>query len=415
MRDQFDIVIAGGGMVGVSLALQLGAVLPQTVSILLVEGFPIPAPVAGGVPEYHPAFDARSTALSYSSRLIYEQIAVWDHLQQWLCAIETIHVSTRGRFGSALLQAKDHDWPALGYVAENAWLGSALIQQLHRRGRVEVRSPARVVGVKPDGAGVSLQLEGAGQQLSAGLLVVADGAGSGLREQLGVAVNEKPYRQHALVANVAFARPHRGCAYERFTDEGPLALLPLLPAASAAQRSALVWTLSAARAQQLVDCPAAEFLQSLQERFGYRLGRMLHVGERHTYPLSLVQSSEQVRHGVVVMGNAAHALHPVAGQGFNLALRDVTVLGQELSKGIAAGLPPGDLSLLQRYQRRQQRDQHRTIEFSDRLPALFMHADPVLGLGRDLALAGLDIMPALKREFVRYAAGVAGDVGQANG
>jgi len=415
MPDYFDIVIAGGGMVGVSLALQLGAVLPPHTSILLVEGFPIPAPVAGSLPDYHPAFDARSTALSYSSRLIYERIQVWDDLRQWLCAIESIHVSTRGRFGSTLLHASDHNWPALGYVVENTWLGNALIQQLYRRGRVEVRSPAKVVGVKPAGAGVLLQLEGTQTNISAGLLLVADGASSGLRDQLGVAVSEKRYRQHALVANVAFAEPHRGCAYERFTDEGPLALLPLLPAAGGEQRSALVWTLPPERARHFVNGPAAEFLHALQERFGYRLGRMLQVGERHAYPLSLVQSSEQVRQGVVVMGNAAHALHPVAGQGYNLALRDVAGLGHVLAQGIAAGLVPGDLAMLQRYQRRQQRDQHRTIQFSDRVPALFMHGDPLLGLGRDLALAGLDIMPGLKREFVRYAAGMAGSGGRASG
>jgi len=415
MSDYFDIVIAGGGMVGVSLALQLGAVLPPHTSILLVEGFPMPAPVAGGLPDYHPSFDARSTALSYSSRLIYEQMQVWDDLRQWLCPITSIHVSSRGRFGSTLLRASDHNWPALRYVVENTWLGNALIQQLHRRGRVEVRSPARVVSATPAGAGVSLQLEEAQANISAGLLLVADGASSGLREQLGVAVSEKPYGQHALVANVAFAEPHRGCAYERFTDEGPLALLPLLPAAGGEQRSALVWTLPPERARHFVDCPAAEFLHTLQQRFGYRLGRMLQVGERHAYPLSLVQSSEQVRHGVVIMGNAAHALHPVAGQGYNLALRDVAELGRVLAQGIAAGSAPGDLAMLQRYQRRQQQDQDRTIQFSDRIPALFMHADPLLGLGRDLALAGLDIMPGLKREFVRYAAGVAGSSGQASG
>lgn len=415
MPDYVDIVIAGGGMVGVSLALQLGAVLPSHTSILLVEGFQIPAPVAGGLPEYHPAFDARSTALSHSSRLIYEHIQVWDDLCQWLCAIESIHISSRGRFGSTLLQARDHSWPALGYVVENAWLGNALIQQLHRRGRVQVRSPTKVAGVVAAGAGVSLQLEGEGSELEAGLLLIADGASSGLREQLGVAVSEKPYRQHALVANVVFAEPHRGCAYERFTDEGPLALLPLLETSGAAHRSALVWTLPPDRARNLCDCPEQEFLHNLQERFGYRLGRLLQVGERHEYPLSLVQSSEQVRQGVVVMGNAAHALHPVAGQGYNLALRDVAELGRVLAQGIAAGLPPGDLAMLQRYQRRQQSDQNRTIQFSDRVPALFMHADPLLGLGRDLALAGLDIMPGLKREFVRYAAGVAGKGGQANG
>jgi 2-octaprenyl-6-methoxyphenol hydroxylase len=409
MRTSRDIVIAGGGMVGVSLALQLGAVLPEDTSILLVESFPFPQALDGDKPEYHPSFDARSTALSYSSRLIYEKIQVWEDLQQWLCAIDSIHVSSRGRFGSTLLHARDHGWPALGYVVENAWLGNALIQALYRQGRVEVRSPAKVVGAVAAGTGVSLQLEGEGDTtIDAGLLLVADGANSGLREQLGVAVEEKPYRQHALVANIASAESHRGCAYERFTDEGPVALLPLLAAPGGEHRSALVWTLPPDQAKHLQACPEQAFLATLQERFGYRLGRLLQVGERHCYPLALVQSSEQVRQGVVVMGNAAHALHPVAGQGYNLALRDVAELGAALAVGMAAGLPPGDLTTLQGYQHRQLPDQERTINFSDRVPALFMHADPLLGLGRDLALAGLDMMPGLKREFVRYAAGVAG-------
>ncbi|HEY6130418.1 MAG TPA: 2-octaprenyl-6-methoxyphenyl hydroxylase [Halioglobus sp.] len=414
MPEHFDIVIAGGGMVGVSLALQLGAVLPPHTSVLLLESFPMPAPIEGGQPEYHPAFDARSTALSYGSRRIYEHMQVWDALSHWLCAIQSVHVSSRGHFGSALLQSSDYRWDALGYVVENSWLGHVLIQQLYRQARIEVRSPVRVVGATPAGAGVNLQLEGAAE-VSAGLLLVADGAGSALRDQLGVAVSEKSYRQHAVVANVVTAEPHRDRAYERFTDEGPLALLPLLPTTGSEHRSALVWTLPPARARHLQQCPTAEFLQSLQERFGYRLGRLVQVGERHEFPLSLVRSSEQVRQGVVVMGNAAHALHPVAGQGFNLALRDVAELGRVLAQGIAAGLPSGDLAMLQRYQRRQQPDQDRTVQFSDRMPALFMHADPVLGLGRVLALAGLDIMPGFKREFVEYAAGVAGSGRQANG
>lgn len=414
MPDSFDIVIAGGGMVGVSLALQLGAVLPSEKSILLVEGFPIPPPTPGQTPDYHPAFDARSTALSYSSRLIYEQMNVWDDLCQWLCAIESIHVSSRGRFGSTLLRASEYNWPALGYVVENSWLGNTLIQQLHQRGRVQIRSPAKVVSASAQGAGVRLELED-GHPISAGLLLVADGASSGLRDHLGVGVSEKPYQQHALVANVTFAESHGGCAYERFTDEGPLALLPLLPAPGGEQRGALVWTLPPESARHLCDCPPAEFLQTLQQRFGYRLGRLLQVGERHEYPLSLVESSEQVRQGVVVMGNAAHALHPVAGQGFNLALRDVAELGRVLAQGVAAGVPVGDLALLQRYQQRQEPDQQRTIAFSDRVPALFMHADPLLGMGRDLALAGLDFLPGLKREFVRHAAGVANDGVASNG
>jgi len=408
-----DIVIAGGGMVGVSLALHLGVVLPADTTILLVEGFPFPGVVDGGRPDYHPAFDARSTALSYSSRLIYEKMQVWEDLQQWLCAIDSIHVSNRGHFGSTLLNADEYDWPALGYVVENAWLGKALIQSLYRQGRVEVRSPAKVVAAAAAGTGISLQLQGEGETaIDTALLLVADGANSGLRDQLGVAVTEKPYDQHALVANVASAESHRGCAYERFSDDGPLALLPLLPAAGGEHRSALVWTLPPEHAQHLQTCPEQEFLQTLQERFGYRLGRLLQVGERHNYPLSLIQSTEQVRQGLVVMGNAAHTLHPVAGQGYNLALRDVAELGNLLAEGMAAGERLGDLATLQRYQQRQQPDQDRTINFSDRVPALFMRTDPLLGLGRDLALAGLDIIPGLKREFVRQAAGVAAMRGQ---
>lgn len=402
-------------MVGISLALQLGTVLPPDISILLVEGFPIPTPVVDGPAQYHPAFDARSTALSYSSRLIYEDMQVWNELQKHLCAIDSIHVSSRGQFGSTLLQANDHDWPALGYVIENAWMGNALIQQLARRGRVEVRSPLKVIDAEPAGERVSLRLEGAADRLEAGLLLVADGASSGLRDKLGVAVEEKSYRQHALVTNIASAESHGGRAYERFTDEGPMAFLPLLSSTEGEYRSALVWTLPPERARHLTDCSDQEFLHALQERFGYRLGRLLKVGERHEYPLSLIQSKEQVRQGVVVMGNAAHALHPVAGQGYNLALRDVAELGQVLAQGAAEGIAPGDLSLLQRYEKRQQADQERTIQFSDRVPALFMHEDPLLGLGRELALAGLDMMPGLKREFVRYAAGVGGTGGRARG
>ncbi len=415
MNNYRDIVIAGGGMVGASLALQLAALLPADVSICLVEGFPLPEPLQGGRPDYHPSFDARSTALSYSSRLIYEKIEFWDKLQEWLCPIESIHVSSRGRFGSSLLRADDYGWSALGYVVENAWLGNALIQALYRQGRVEISSPARVLAAAPDGRGMKLELDGGPVPImNTALLVVADGATSGLRDQLGVTVREKPYHQHALVANVAFARGHAGCAYERFTDQGPLALLPLLSSKPGEHRSSLVWSLSPDQAEHLQACAEDEFLQTLQDRFGYRLGRMLQLGERHCYPLTLMQSTEQVRQGVVVMGNAAHALHPVAGQGFNLALRDVAELAAVLAGGAARGQALGDLTLLQQYLRRQQPDQNRTIEFSDRLPGLFMHADPLLGLARDLALSGLDILPPLKREFVRHAAGVAAMTGLAD-
>jgi 2-octaprenyl-6-methoxyphenol hydroxylase len=186
-----------------------------------------------------------------------------------------------------------------------------------------------------------------------------------------------------------------------------VALLPLLGVSGASNRSALVWTLSPNEAEHLLECPDEEFLEVLQDRFGYRLGRLQQVGQRNAYPLSLVKSAEQVRQGVVVMGNAAHALHPVAGQGYNLALRDVAELAQVLADAEDKGETYGDLSVLQRYEQRQLDDQQRTIAFSDQLPSLFMLGDPVIGLARDLALSGLDLVPALKRNFVNHAAGVA--------
>lgn len=409
MTERRDIVIAGGGMVGVSLALRLAARLGEQASILLVEGYPFPAPDGGRPTGYHPSFDARSTALSYSSRLIYEDMGIWSALDEWMCPIEHIHVSSRGHFGSTRLEASDHGWPALGYVVENAWLGRALAQALHDQGRVEVWSPARVVDARAAGAGMRLDLEGGPKNaVEAGLLVVADGANSTLRQALGVAATEKTYGQSAIIANIATAQAHGGCAYERFTDEGPLAMLPLCSAPGADNRSALVWTLPPERARQLVDCDPQAFLAELQSRFGYRLGRLRQVSERHCYPLALMESDEQVRQGMVVMGNAAHALHPVAGQGFNLALRDVAGLVDAVAQAVSSGAAPGDLSVLQGYARRQHADQARTIGFSDKVPALFMQTDPLLGLGRELALAGLDFLPGLKQQFVRYAAGVAG-------
>jgi 2-octaprenyl-6-methoxyphenol hydroxylase len=403
--DHYDVVIAGGGMVGVSLALQLGESLPAAARILLVESFPLPP--AGSADAYHPSFDARSTALSYSSQRLFSQMGVWDSLQRWLCPISEIHVSSRGHFGSVLLRAADYGWAALGHVVENAWLGNILLATLQERGRVELLSPARVGDVRQGEEGVTVVLEGdQARELRAALLVVADGAHSGLRTRLGFDTAQKSYGQHALIANVATAQPHDGRAFERFTDEGPLALLPLLPVAGAEHRSALVWTLPEERAVQLQDMAPGDFLAALQERFGYRLGRLRQVGERHTYPLALVRAAEQVRQGVIIMGNAAHALHPVAGQGFNLALRDIAVLGRVLAEGVAAGAGLGDLPLLRRYQQCQRVDQERTVVFSDQLPELFMRTDPVLGVARDLGLVGLDLAPALKRRFVRFAAGL---------
>jgi 2-octaprenyl-6-methoxyphenol hydroxylase len=420
VSSTYDVAIVGGGMVGVSLALALGEALPGRGRILLAESFPLPAQKPDFVAAYSPSFDARSTALSYSSQLIYTQMGVWQQLEQRACAIASIHVSEKGRFGSTLLEAADYEWPALGYVIENAWLGNVLVQCLHQRGQVDLLSPAQVNGVEPGAGGVDLHFVDGGRA-QCELLVVADGADSSLREALGIAVNERPYQQHAVIANISHGLPHDGRAYERFTEQGPLACLPLpsadkVPgdAPGASRRSALVWSLPQEEAAQMQACPEAEFLACLQQRFGYRLGRMLRVGERHSYPLSLVQAEEQVRSRVVVIGNAAHALHPVAGQGFNLALRDVAKLADVLGRAETAGECFFELDCLRRYSQGQTTDQERTVAFSDRLPALFTSGDAALGLLRDFGLFALDLSPGLKREFVQQTAGTAASAGYRN-
>lgn len=406
---QRDIVIAGGGMVGVSLALQLAAVLPDAVGITLIEKTALPANASSRV-DYHPSFDARTTALSASSRHIYSALGLWAELAPGLCPIERIHVSHKGRFGSTLLTAGDMGWSELGGVVDNAWLGRVLLSRLRGTPRIEVMSSAQVVSAQTESDGVTLTLETESDpclSIKARLLLIADGADSNLRQLMGFTVRRKASEHHALISNVALAQPHNRCAFERFTRAGPLALLPLLPSAEAEHRAALIWSLPQARATALLDVEADEFINALQADFGYRLGKIKAVGRRLAYPLQLLDVPHQARRGVLVVGNAAHSLHPVAGQGFNLALRDVAVLAQFLAQSLAAGEALGDTAVLLRYQAQQAQDQQRTVAFSDHLPQLFMRDLLPLELGRGAGLASLDLVPSARRAFVRFAAGQA--------
>ncbi|WP_439102705.1 2-octaprenyl-6-methoxyphenyl hydroxylase [Congregibacter sp.] len=402
--DGNHIVIAGGGMVGLSLALLLHEELPGEPIITVVEGRALPAP--GGAPsDYHPSFDARSTALSYSTATLYRELGLWTPLLPGLAPINQIHVSRRGRFGSSLLSSEEQGWDALGWVVENPCLGRTLLAAAHECPRITLRCPDRVTDATPAGPGVRVQLTD--EELDADLLVIADGADSSLRSKLGFLTQRKSYGQSALIANLAFEKDHGGCAYERFTATGPLALLPLPPSDQAAHRMALVWTLEPAEAAAMEIADDNAFSRALIDAFGYRLGRVERVGDRHSYPLALTEAVEQVRRGCVVLGNAAHALHPVAGQGFNLALRDAAALSQTLVKAVPEGTAVGDTHLLAGYSRDRQRDQAQTIAASDGLPRLFMVNDPLLSLGRDLALSGMDMFPLLRYEFVQQAAGMA--------
>ncbi len=361
------LAIIGGGLVGASLALALQAgARERGWMIQLIE------PFAPG-DEYQPSYDARSTALSYGTRLIYERLGIWAEIARRAEPIRRIHVSERGKFGATRLDASNEGVPALGYVVENAWIGHCLWQALDDT-VITRRCPAEVAALEPIETGYRLTLAD-GATLDCALAVLADGGRSALREQLGIHVRRRPYGQAALIANVTPGQPHQGLAYERFTEQGPMALLPLPD-----DRCALVWTRSHADAEQLALLDDTPFLEALQQAFGFRLGGFRQVGTRHLYPLALVEAEEQVRSGLVVLGNAAHSLRPIAGQGYNLSLRDVDALADALLRI--------------------------TVGFSDQVTRLFGDSGPFVSAGRSLGLIGLDLLPPAKRWFARQAMGL---------
>ncbi|WP_248795027.1 2-octaprenyl-6-methoxyphenyl hydroxylase [Pseudomonas sp. MWU13-2105] len=388
--SRVNLAIIGGGLVGASLALALQAgAKARGWKITLIE------PFAPG-DSYQPSYDARSSALSFGARQIYQRLGVWQSISQRAEPIKQIHVSDRGRFSTARLSAMEEGVPALGYVVENAWLGQCLWQALDRD-VISWRCPAEVTHLQPLEDGYRLTL-GDETQLDCDLAILADGGRSGLREQLGIGVRKRSYHQSALIANITTSEVHNGMAFERFTDEGPMALLPLPE-----NRCALVWTRQGMDAQRLAELDERSFLAELQGVFGYRLGTLRQVGARHLYPLSLVEAEEQVRAHLVVLGNAAHSLHPIAGQGFNLSLRDAQALAEALLASTAA---LGDLATLQAYQARQRLDQQLTVGFSDQVTRLFGNAQPLVALGRNIGLLGLDLLPPAKRWFARQAMGL---------
>lgn len=405
--QQYDLVIIGGGMVGASLAC---ALLPTAkaldLKMALVEAQPLPP---AGKPIFTPSYDNRSTALAQGVRTLYERMGLWQALQEHLTPIRTIHVSERGRFGTTRLQAEDEAVPALGYVVENHWLGQVLNSQLQRNvgEQLTLMAPAEVTALVHAAGGNRLELmvEGERQQLQADLVVMADGGRSSLREQLGIGYSVQSYDQHALVTNVSLDRPHQNIAYERFTQDGPMALLPGEPM-HGSTRCGLVWTLNDHELDSILALDDKGFLARLQERFGYRAGRFTAVGERYHYPLKLALAEEQVRTGLVVLGNAAHALHPIAGQGYNLALRGAVALADLIIERKRSGRSLGNLAALQGFVEQRRQDQYRTIQFSDRTMKLFTSHNPLLRTLRGGGLQLLDSCPLAKTLFARAAMGL---------
>jgi len=266
-------------------------------------------------------------------------------------------------------------------------------------------SPAQLKTFHVDAGGVQADIEqgGAVTRCTAKLLVAADGAQSPIREQLGIRTTRRDYRQTAIIANVTTDKAHDNVAYERFTDSGPLALLPMT-----GQRSALVWTVHERQCEDIMALDDGEFLQRLQERFGYRLGRFTRVGRRHVFPLQLLQAAESVRPRLALIGNAVHTLHPIAGQGFNLGLRDVAALVDVLLDARRSGRDFGALEVLQRYADWRLADQRHVALFTDSMVRLFGQSFPPVAWLRDAGMLALDICPPAKRWFGRMTMGRAG-------
>ena len=394
----YDLAIAGGGLVGASLALALA---PLGLRIALVEGV---APGGAG----HPSFDERTTAIANGTVRVFRCLDVWRHMEREATAIRRIHVSEQGRFGAARIDAAEQGLEALGYVLPNRVMGAALWEALRRCRGVEVIAPARVTGSELDGDRRLLRFErdGAAQEVAARLVVAADGAGSLVRSQAGIDAEYWSYGQTAIIATVTTQRFHDGVAYERFTPEGPVAVLPLVEG-----RCGIVWIRRPEDAARLLELPDAEFLAELQRAFGMRLGRLLRVGQRHSYELGLARSASHAAGRLAVVGNAAQSMHPIAGQGFNLGLRDAACLAEVIADARLAGRTDcGAAETLAAYAAWRSEDQGRIVAFTDGLVRLF--GSP-LGLVRGLRGAGLlafDAFPPAKSAMARLSVGAAGRV-----
>ncbi len=389
-----DVVVVGGGMVGSLLALNL--VQRYQRSVLMIEAQPM-NPSDGAMSSL--SFDGRSTALSRTTSLHLQHLGLWSEVMRHAAPIRSIHVTQQGSWGRFRLDAQQEGVDAFGYVIENAGFGAVLSRAVAACPDIEVWAPCRVEQVDIQGGTTTVHVPGRAS-VQTGLMVAADGAFSRLRSVLGIRVERHDYGQNAIVCNIQLTHAPQGLALERFSGDEVLAVLPRIDGSHA-----LIWTAPTRRAEVLAVMPSERFRAELQLRLGPGMGRVRDRTDPVVYPLERIVADQQVQPGRVILGNAAHFLHPVAGQGFNLCVRDVLGLTQIVDEQARLGQPLGEISALERYASSRIRDQQMITGFSDSLVRFFTWNQPGLMHLRSLGLAGLDLVPASKKILARMTMG----------
>ncbi|MCX7096791.1 MAG: 2-octaprenyl-6-methoxyphenyl hydroxylase [Methylococcales bacterium] len=394
MQAEYDLIIVGGGLAGNCLAL---ALKDTGLRIAIVEANSREQLQAS------PAGD-RALALAAGTVMMLEAMAVWQSISYAATAISNIHISDRGHFGKTRLSAEKEQVAALGYVITARDIETHVAKLVAQAG-IDLIAPARVVGLMSGDQEICVSLKQGEESLnlSAKLLVGADGGLSSVRQLLDINQQVTDYGQTALVTTVRTTRPHKGTAYERFTASGPLALLPVEK-----KQCAVVWTRKKADAEALMLGSEADFLAELQQCFGYKLGGLSLIAPRRAFPLSLIRAEKMQAGRAVIIGNAVHQLHPVAGQGFNLGLRDVVSLAELLIKQHEAGKDIGAGDFLHAYAQARKQDHDRTIGFTDAVVKIFSNEWLALAAVRNFGLTLLDHIPAAKSLLTRHAMGLAG-------
>lgn len=387
-------------MSGAVLALSLAALKgpdAAPLQILLLEA-------SAPEPNLHPGFDARAIALSAGTCEALARHGLWPRFAPHCAPITDIHVSDRGHCGQARLSAAEYGLAALGQVIELSAAGIELQQAMAATPQIRVCSPAQLANIEPEEEGVMLTLAD-GARYRTRLLVAADGGHSFVRQHFKMPVSRHDYGQSAVIATVKTAQDPAGRAFERFTDGGPLALLPMQDGLSS-----LVWSLARDEAQALIGLDDAAFLARLQQAFGWRLGRFERTGVRHLYPLVLTVADYPLAQRTVLVGNAAHLLHPIAGQGFNLGMRDLDLLTRAIGRALAAGEDIGSFEVLSGYWQLRREDQAQTVWLTSSLAQLFSNHHAPLVVGRNLALSLMGRVPWLKAPLASRTLGFVTDL-----